>query len=423
MSDRSQVTTAAALAHLHILFEDSRAGGASHAPISVEVVDEDLEIVYQVSITEGEAAAVAVTPGYYWVQARLPSGERLRTGAEVGAGEVKEIALRAKDQNYAAFERSSFFRGASFRAAQLPPNPLEAVMADPLPEMWMRIWQHEDGDAGAIEQGWRAIPWRGSKPLRSNGMVSCELELDPSALSILQVGGPQMPWRCICLPPSTAQPLNVTIQPVSRQMNRNLAAVARMDGGVTVSVVSQNARAESLLGYLHENALESAALVADPLIESVAAQFTQQAVDVLTDPIEATIVGYYLLRIGSLDRLEDWVDSYAHWADWLPDATMILTWWHFRRRGKSVGLHYLTRGNLLITPVYTEGARLRADGLRLLGQNAASLGPYQFAIQETENAIDWSQPLTTIYGAGPDSPSQEPHFGPPLVDDDTTVWA
>ena len=70
-------------------------------------------------------------------------------------------------------------------------------------------------------------------------------------LQALELGGPDLPWRFMSLPPSM---VDVTVTP-------------RGDAEVGVEVTSQNAEAEALLGYMRTGAVAGAEAIAERLLQ------------------------------------------------------------------------------------------------------------------------------------------------------------
>lgn len=139
------------------------------------------------------------------------------------------------------------------------------------------------------------------------------------------------------------------------------------------------------------------------------------------NPIGAAIGGYYLLRVGALNRLHDWPNNLANWFEWLPDGAVVHAWQLLREPDEaknSQARRRLVQAAERGLPVYTEGVRLLIDGLELFAYDAVAHDERDEAVEQAlQNirryaaAMDWNQQLTTFYGADPEKPSLKPVMG------------
>jgi hypothetical protein len=382
---------------------EGKTGLTSYAPVYAEVINAELETVRELSVPVGGMVDVEVAAGRYLVRARLPSGETVSTETSVEEGAVGQAVLRPRVESPHEWLDWQFFLG------NLKPQEGSLEIAR-FKSAWLRIWSSEQGSYSVQpwESGDKVVRWD-----RAGDQVVANFSLRewyPPQLRFLQVGGPQVPWRLIALPP--ASDLEVLVRASTDESD--------FDVGLKVEVATGDRSVEALLGYLASGAVPAARVVGD---EVVAEQLFQAK---MANPMGAAIGGYYLLRVGADQRLHDWANNFVNWIDWLPDAPVIHAWQLLRQRTGSTmpGPAIDLAGDRLLeavergVPVYTEGLRLLVNGLRLLKEQAGwrSSPDLTRAFQKISRyaaAADWSQPLTTFLGEDPDTPSLKAISGVP----------
>jgi hypothetical protein len=236
--------------------------------------------------------------------------------------------------------------------------------------------------------------------------VSSSVDLQTDlGLNAVQVGGDEVAWRFVCLPPSTSCQIQLEV-------------VRRVDDpeeGVRIRTWGGNIAARAMLRYLVAGQVAQAKAVAGDLLETATQLFREK----VQSPEGATVAGYLLLRLHESARLREWPDRFASLFDWLPDAHVIHAWQLLRERGAPG--RDLARRRLLDAadagvPRYTEGLRLLFEGLRLFGgadpddhlvSNAVQ------AIRGYAEACDWSAPQTTYWGERPEEPALGRRVGQP----------
>jgi hypothetical protein len=229
-------------------------------------------------------------------------------------------------------------------------------------------------------------------------------------MQCIQVGGPDVPWKCVALPPSDSD--KILVRPSPRRGGHPLEVV----------VSSGNLALDGLMALLQRGELQQAISV-EKNQARLAERFLFRK---HSDPAAAAVGGYYLLRINDLDKLHDWANNLANRFGWLPDGAIIHAWqliteYRSDRTRFSRNLE-IARERLLEAidrgfPIYTEGLRLLRDGLLLFEQQSG--GEYEMVNTALERAgeyvaaADWTVPLTTFIGKTPDRPSPSPETGMP----------
>lgn len=353
--------------------------------------------------------AVHLPEGTYVVRVALPSGAFLSSVAQVADDEDTHVELGASVDVSSRGEGSapepptsgSVSRGplpgVGHRPhAALPPPPVRQPppappSRQPTRQLFARLW------LGALTSTWSGTP-----EVDDSGAVVARLSTGPGPYSV-QVGGPDVAWRTVRLPPSYGARLTVVRSPDDRGF----------DDGVHVSVTGSSPLAASMFTYLAAGQLDSAQIVAPDLLDGAKRLFQEKA----ASPEGAAAAGYFLLRTGQQETIGDWPENFANWFGWLPDASVIHAWQLLRRPG--VPERDVARARLLAAaragvPVYTEGLRLLFQGLQLLA------GPDDDAVQEALTdvrayaaACDWDAVHTTYWGERPDAPGLQRRTGWP----------
>ncbi len=266
---------------------------------------------------------------------------------------------------------------------------------------------------------YEVLPWQGEKP----------------ALRMMQIGGDELPWRLISLPP-TSRLVEVLL--------RRSRTPTGLNGGVVTKIASQDREVESLSHYLVSGAYETAGKISAWVLQRVefeaagvlefanalpADQAERLLRDKLRNPYGALVGGYYLIKTGATERLHNWPNNFANWFKWLPDAAILHAWQLFGQMSRdhqdAAGRREKARERLLQAaqaglPIFTDGMRYLIDGLTVCLNAARQKGradaEVELALRNARRyagAMDWNQRLLTFYGADPNSPSLEPVTGMP----------
>ncbi len=371
-------------------------GLAPEAPVFCELFDRHLQVVRRWPLRGAEA--VNVQPGFYLVRAHLPSGETVMTQAVVGEHQTEQVVLVStpSDHEWLSWQQFLGEVGSSkiVERAEVPSR------------VWLRLWAREQGRWTPQSVG----GYRATDPT----VVVQELSYSTDRQYVLQVGGADVPWRFICLPP-TPQTVQVLLRASRSPSERN--------GGLAVKVASLDHRAETLSHYLRSGSMEAARLVS----EEVLGEAERLLFDKLRNPMGAVIGGYYLLTVRAYERMHNWPNNLANWMEWLADGAVIHAWQLLRTagvRGRSRARERLLQAVERGLPVFSEGVRLLLDGLELFAdqdQSDRAVAEALARLRRYAGAMDWEQRLTTFYGAGLDAPSLENTFGPPPASDATFV--
>lgn len=369
------------------------------ASIAVEIINTDLETVAELSLSGHEQQFIEVAAGKYLIRAYLPSGQMIKAKTSVAAGEEKQVVLQPPASTQPWLKWQHFLGNAC---------PSQTGSPFALQSTWLRLWTYHQS-TWTID----ALPLQESG--RDHAVINYHLDVNEAAarqVRLLQVGGLQVPWRFIALPPS----------PKLEVLIRSAQNGSEHDDLLTVAIVSHNWNAETLLKYLAAGNLESAKIVSADVANAEAL-----LAEKLTNPMGAAIAGYYLLRVGAGERLQPWAAHFASQFNWLPDALIIHAWQLLQQPQPNLELakQRLLQASARGVPLYSRGLRLLFDGLQLFQKhpiskqliNQAELDRSIAAsiktIQPYAAAADWAQPLTAFHGDTPDHPLLSAPIGIP----------
>lgn len=376
--------------HLQLQAHDPELAGA---PVVVSILDGRLHLVGREAVTIGDQHYFEVPAGRYGIQALLPSGQSLTESVTVDEGTpLPHVMDLSEISPHGFLRRTVVLKSAAF---ETPRSLYELAYRS----LWVRLWARNQGS-------WSVGQWPQPETSRDSDAVRYWFQTGQQQY-MLQIGGPQIPWRMVSLP--AARRLEVTIRP----------SASLDEPELTVTVATDNNLAEAMLGYLTLGALGHAEQLVNEQAEALL--FGKAA-----DPAAAAVGGYYLLRITDLQRLHNWPQNLANWMRWMPDGAVIHAWQLIREQQEaqipSEEAFSVSRGRLLEavergTPVYTEGLRLLVAGLKLLDFEAEG-GDREVRdaldrVRPFAAAADLGQPTTTFTGSSPFSPSTTPTYGLP----------
>ena len=381
-------------------------------PVSAEIMNSEFEIVARM-VMHGEVTVKVPSPGFYFVRARLPSGETTIAQTVIKEDEsLSEVILHPSQSPHEWLSWQHFL-------GEVPQRESEVTLAR-FPSTWLRLWFYQEGK-------WSVQPASLVNLVDNDermALYQLDLSEQPFGLWLLHVGGPEVPWRFVSISP-TPNVIQILV--------RLSQTPTKFNGGLVVKVASLDRRAETLSYYLASGSVEAAHMISDDVIRQPEEFPDDVPADVeeaeqmlrykLRNPYGAAVGGYYLLRVGDYPRLHDWPNNFANWVKWLPDAAVIHAWQLLyqadeseRPKARARLLEATHRG----LPVFIEGLRYLIDGLRLFAHNPI-VGDerdeeVERALEQVRRyaaAADWAQRLTTFYGDTPQNPSLELKMGVP----------
>ena len=364
-------------------------------PKRIKVLNRQLDLVEDFWLKGENTKTFELASGVYVIQVAFPSGKELQKIAKVEEASTSKVKFQLEgispheSHNWANLSRKMV----------KPRIPINLVDSKYLGS-WIRLWRLQDNQWSVSE-----LNISDSSSWNEEG-VSYTLFVN-RGLQFLQVGGPNIPWRFVALPPN--EELKCLIRP-----NSGSSALTHP---LEVVVASQNWEAETILTLLKNNAVDKAQSLYEnsSLAESL-------LYGKLEDPCAAAIGAYYLLRLESFDRLRDWTKNLANWMEWMPDGSIIWVWQLIKegRQNGNVDIDEVRRRLLEACergmPIYTEGFKLLWEGLRMLNDTLPDDELVSVALKKVYKyveAIDWNSAVTTFNGKHPSEPSKKSGKGIP----------
>lgn len=258
--------------------------------------------------------------------------------------------------------------------------------------VWMTLWRMGG-------KRWEAIsPTMPSPLLSMDGARQIELDID-NVPHLLQVGGDDVAWRLITLPPGGRVRVAWT-------------RTAKDDGdSVEVTVARVHVENELIMSFLAEGAVSEALRLGE----------TWEAADLMLqrkkdDPVSAVAGAYLLLKSGRLRAREHWVENLAQWFPHIADGAIVSAALELRKGGASPNsvrrrLHIaLARG----LPVFKIGLDLLVETMAAVhrGTSESKLFHEQYlaALTYSRAACD-AGAYCAFYGASPTEPLEDFIFG------------
>jgi hypothetical protein len=344
--------------------------------LPVEVYDQRQRLVGRALTSD----SVAVEPGRYFVEARLPDGTSRQRAVEV-EGEVEQEIYLGPAERTAGFVASGFGVAPSGRWTE----GLFRSEAEALAEAaeGSRAWLQ--GFRWRRLGGWQLVA-REPVSRRESPRLDRFAEGGLDALGLKQPDG------------------TTTLIPIPRG-HSDLLRFGLVGQGDALRLQARVASdpAHALLSFLNLDLVGDAEL----LSHSRSLQGEYLLGEKVSDPIAAVAGAVALLRMNALDRLHDWTANLANWFPWLPDGAAVRAE-HLALAGSHVEAAGLLRtlpdrGLPILSPVLG----FAADRVR----SYSAYWPDDLELRRTMElltryavATDFSQPVTTFSGRDPDSP-------------------
>jgi hypothetical protein len=379
---------------------------SADAVVPIDVIGEDFhEVTSAPKVLElGKPALFSLEPGSYLVRAFLPSGEVVSRQARVAPQRETVVSiLPAKPSPrehltwaYILKNVPSGGRAVSSISGKSHIDTPQESRSE-RQDIKMIIWSH----AASSRSSWQRVNDGLSLDYgvaQSDPNALAEVSVDvPPGQYWLEVRGGGFPARFVALAPNPSRQTHVLVV----ADDRSEPAFDPVD----VLISLGNRRAEAVLSCLSLGSLEQASRLGESLVDQAENMLKQK----VTDPIAATVAGYFLLKASALDKLHDWTATLAELFTWLPDGPVIRAWHLLRLPDPDPGeirtllVDAVARG----LPLFTVGLRMLHDGLSLLARSDPDNSPSAHAlnlIRPYTAAANWSALMTTFYGDNPDQP-------------------
>jgi hypothetical protein len=403
------------MAELHIRF-GANPGAAAEAPIQIEVITRDLDVVWSDVCPLGDIPVVPVDAGSYLVRGRLPSGEWMTAQATVADGGSDQVVLTPSHPSphehlaWGYYLKRPQMTSASRRRASdqaalhyYEPGPVE-----------YEIWQH-------VARG----PWaqlaRGHVGRESDARVErLTAAEDPRGLGVIRVDLTALPpspagatsqiWLTLKSDWFATRSMALPMSGGSARVLLRFAGGAGLEDPLQVVVDTQHPVVEALLNMIATGDFGAARAI----WSSAMGQAEQRFREKIADPFAAAVGGYFLLLAGDLERLHNWSANLDEWFPDMPDGAVIHAWHLMRNQGDvELARDRLIEAAFRGVPFYSCGLRLLVDGLDLFLQqppqdSALAMARLRDAVGTMSGyaaAARWTEATTTVYGRSPMAPA------------------
>ncbi|MBK5204701.1 MAG: hypothetical protein JJD98_04615 [Polaromonas sp.] len=233
------------------------------------------------------------------VLASLPNGTSIQQTAELfhGRGEVTLQAGQESPHEWlqwvTPFHSLSHLQSGSGTSAAASEGLHRRIG-----KVWMTLWALQDGRW--VAKGVDAIEWQ-----RDNGIQQFAINV-PFSPHLLQIGGEEVAWRLVSLPPGG---------PVRVALTRS----ATDEGdAIDVTVGRRNPDNELIMSYLARGAVSEAGKLAEAWHAADLMLYEKRR-----DPVSAAAGAYILLKIKRLQDRKAWVDNLVEWFPYLADSAIV----------------------------------------------------------------------------------------------------
>lgn len=376
-------------------------------PKHIQLFDKSLKPVWNQWYQSSEFSIDNIKPGTYTLRLSLSSGVQKDETFDLDQGEIKNIEIDIgynsphESHEWAYLNKNltvHSFRDTNMKNIEYYGQEGTIVTGT--------VWKF-------VNQQWipELMPNLVNQPIFGDGLVF-EYYTNEQ-LSVLEITSDKNANLYVSLPPGNKLKCMVKLSESTD------AAVHPID----VTVSSDHLKAETLLTLLTNGA------IGDAQDLSNAEEAERLLYEKMRNPVTAAIGGYFLLKIGALQRLHDWANNLANWFPWLPDGRIIHATQLLNENNKTENDISRIRQRLL--EAANEGIPVYSEGLRLLEKGLTQMW-YHFNGEDTEIAkararigsylevCDGTQETTTYVGISPGEPGRPPFLrndaGEPSID-------
>lgn len=353
------------------------------------------------------------------VVATRPDGEQLQASVMLQDG-INVVILRPRTQSpHEWLEWVTPFRSLEHLTERGVRSGLPSLVRR-IGKVWVTVWELHGGR-------WRATDLRPQEQQRGDGARLIILDV-PARPHLLQVGGDEVAWRLVSLPPRDQARVALTRR------------AAESGDTIDVTVGRTNPVNELIMSYLTSGATTAA----DQLAEA------WQAADIalykkMEDPVSAAAGAYVLLKMNRLERRNGWVSNLVNWFSYLADGPIVAAALELQRSDADLrlvrkliaqamerGLPVFSMGLSVLVETMaaihrgkreTKGFQMHYQAARAYLQARASKGAYACFYGRSPAEPSWTRlygdsvaPTVSIsehrLGAGPTTKDQSPTLGP-----------
>lgn len=329
-----------------------------------------------------------------YVFAKLPSGETIQEVAELDASGGQAVLNATKQSPHEWLEWVTPFRSLQHLSGEQvhDPEKRSVSISRRIGKVWATLWKFH-------EQRWEATEVRFESRKGNRGIRQLVIDV-PRCPHLLQLGGEELAWRLVSLPPG--ERVNIALTPSPQEA-----------GGDALDITLGRAYSENdlVMSYLSRGALPEVSRLAE--IMNIAERMLYGKFD---DPISAVAGGYVLLRTGQLERRERWLKNLETHFSHIADVKILKA---ALAREKEGVLENDIRQMLLDAmevglPIFSLGMTLLLDSMAAMHRGERENRQFHrayLAVQAYARAKCSNGAYLTFYGKSPAEPLWSPIYG------------
>ncbi|AEL07777.1 hypothetical protein [Xanthomonas campestris] len=257
--------------------------------------------------------------------------------------------------------------------------------------VWVTLWRLQDGQ-------WQATDTDPQAQLRSDGARMIVLDV-PSEPHLLQVGGDEVAWRLVSLPPGGQVRVALTRR------------AAESGDTIDVTVGRQNPGNDLIMSYLSRGEAVQAESLAEAWRAADLALYAKRH-----DPISAAAGAYVLLKMGRLEQRWTWVENLVNWFEYLADGPIVAAAMELRRPQTDIRRvrFFIAKAMERGLPVFSMGLYTLVETMAAIHRGKRESMVFQAQFQAARSFLQAQASkgaYLSFYGRSPVDPSPVRVFG------------
>lgn len=329
-----------------------------------------------------------------YVFAKLPGGETIQEVAELDANGGKAILNATKQSPHEWLEWVTPFRSLQHLSGEQAygPDGMSVSISRRIGKVWATLWVFH-------EQRWEATEVRFENRRGNRGIRQLVIDV-PRRPHLLQLGGEELAWRLVSLPPG--ERVNIALTPSPQKAGGD---------ALDITVGREYSENELVMSYLSRGALPEASRLAEFM--NIADRMLNAKFD---DPISAVAGGYALLRTGQLERREHWLRNLEHNFSHIADVKILKAALAREKEGVPENdiRQMLLDAMEIGLPIFSLGMTLLLDGMAAMHRGERENRQFHrayLAVQAYVRAKCSNGTYLAFYGMSPAEPLWSPIYG------------
>jgi hypothetical protein len=329
-----------------------------------------------------------------YIFAKLPGGATIQEVAELDAGGGEAVLDVTKHSPYEWLEWVTPFRSLRHLSGEQnhEPDGNSVRSSRRIGKVWATLWEFQD-------QRWEARTVLFESRRGDRGIRQLTIDV-PRRPHLLQLGGEELAWRLVSLPPG--ERVNIALTPSRQDVGRD---------ALDITVARQYPENELVMSYLSRGDLPEASRMAE--IMNIADRMLYGKFD---DPVSAVAGGYVLLKTNQLERREGWLRNLERHFPYIADVKILKAALAREQDGvaeKDIRQMLLDAMEVGL-PIFSLGMSLLLDNMAAMhrgeGENSKFHRAY-LAVQAYVRAKCSKGTYLAFYGKSPAEPLWSPIYG------------